>query len=246
MWLRSALFWMRSGAWSASPEIGEVPWVASHSSMAARSYVWPSPPQMTGSSSTRLVIGQSSGSEGTSTRGGGASASNAPGAAAAAAGMLSAASTERRATTVVRQIGAHFLYTLLRCAACSALVMALVVFLSQGTGNFSRSVPIIYGLLLVFTIGSVRVLLRGWFLVSKNSDSKPVLIYGAGEAGLQLQSALRLAGNYRVVAHIDDDSSLWRTILGECSVYGPSKMSKKNTKENMLPANFTIDHPSTT
>ena len=128
--------------------------------------------------------------------------------------------------TVVRQIGTHFLHAVLKSVFLSTLCMALFVFLSNEVFGFSRSVPVIYGMLLIAAIGLLRILLQSWFVVSAGSDSKPVIIYGAGEAGSQLQAALRVSGGYKVVAHVDDDPSMWRTVLGECSVHDPSRIRK--------------------
>ena len=65
-------------------------------------------------------------------------------------------------------------------------------------------------LLTAFT-GSIRLLLRD-IITSINKASygefKRVVIFGAGNAGVQLSASLRLIANYKIVAFVDDDSQL--------------------------------------
>ena len=64
--------------------------------------------------------------------------------------------------------------------------------------------------------------------VSRNS--KPIAIYGAGEAGAQLCDALQRAQNHKVVYFIDDNALLWgRSIMG-IKIYPPSKLPEISHK----------------
>lgn len=71
-----------------------------------------------------------------------------------------------------------------------------------------RSVPFIYGLLSVFTIGGVRFFLRYIYFQSLNRNKTRVLIYGAGAAGRQLLSSFSHGADYSLVAFVDDSREL--------------------------------------
>ena len=81
-----------------------------------------------------------------------------------------------------------------------------------------RSSWILLWLLLTGLTGLVRFVLRDLLLNLRSSQQKQLLrvaIYGSGEAGVQLASALRLAGKYRIVTFLDSNPSLWhRSING--------------------------------
>ena len=52
------------------------------------------------------------------------------------------------------------------------------------------------------------------------------LIYGAGTVGLQLLRALNVGREYKPVAFVDDDKSLWGQTINEVKVYMPDKIAK--------------------
>lgn len=78
---------------------------------------------------------------------------------------------------------------------------------------FPRTVPIIYGAFLALFCGGPRVIVRSLIAQSYSTQSKEVLIYGAGSGGRQLAMALRSSGDYRVRAFIDGDSTLCNTMI---------------------------------
>lgn len=73
-----------------------------------------------------------------------------------------------------------------------------------------RSVPLIFG--SIFFISSVVVRVAGLYLLTflhdRKNNRQPVLIYGAGSAGIQLASALARSLEARPVAFIDDNPNL--------------------------------------
>ena len=72
------------------------------------------------------------------------------------------------------------------------------------------------------------ILLKISTKVTKNS--KPVAIYGAGEAGAQLCDALQRAQNHKVVYFLDDNALLWgRSIMG-VKIYPPNKLPEISHK----------------
>ena len=69
---------------------------------------------------------------------------------------------------------------------------------------------ILLWMLLTGFTGFVRFALRDVLLNLRSTHHNQqlrVAIYGAGEAGAQLAAALRLAGNHRIVAFLDDNPS---------------------------------------
>ena len=87
-----------------------------------------------------------------------------------------------------------------------------------------RSSWILLWLLLSGFTGAVRVALRDVFLnlrSIKNTQQLRVVIYGAGEAGAQLAAALRLAGNYKIVCFLDDNSDYWRRSINGVVIQPP-------------------------
>ena len=64
------------------------------------------------------------------------------------------------------------------------------------------------------------------FYLSDRLSEKRVVIYGAGDAGIQLASALRVSKEMQPIAFIDSDSSLHGTYLGGIKVLHPKKLEQ--------------------
>jgi len=132
---------------------------------------------------------------------------------------------------VTRYIGQEASTRIYITIALAVLVWALVL-LMTGVPGVPRSVVIIYGLLAA---GMIRLSRHyaGWVLkgmpnatpASLDPRTK-VLIYGAGTVGLQLLRALNVSRDYKPVAFVDDDKSLWGQTINEVKVYMPDKISK--------------------
>ncbi|MCG9778651.1 polysaccharide biosynthesis protein [Photobacterium damselae] len=97
-----------------------------------------------------------------------------------------------------------------------------------------RTVPIIYGVFLALLAGGSRLVMRSFVSSRANSQRKRVVIYGAGTTGRQLCIALRQTTQYKPVAFIDSDPSLYHTMILGLDVYRP---------EDLLPMieNGTVD-----
>ncbi|WP_281516370.1 polysaccharide biosynthesis protein [Vibrio parahaemolyticus] len=112
---------------------------------------------------------------------------------------------------VLRYLTFQALFVVAAGAVISAtLVAALSFYMSD---PFPRTVPIIYGAVLALFCGGPRVIVRSLIAQSYSTQSKEVLIYGAGSGGRQLAMALRSSGDYRVRAFIDGDSTLCNTMI---------------------------------
>ena len=62
--------------------------------------------------------------------------------------------------------------------------------------------------------------------MSESTSEKKVVIYGAGSAGIQLASALRVSKEMQPIAFIDSNPSLHNTFLGGIKVLSPIKLKK--------------------
>ncbi|MCG9750335.1 polysaccharide biosynthesis protein [Vibrio brasiliensis] len=83
-----------------------------------------------------------------------------------------------------------------------------------------RSVPIIYGAFLCLLCGGSRLVVRVLVSQTNSKGKKSVLIYGAGSAGRQLALALRSSETHKVVGFIDEDKTLYNTIIMGLKVKG--------------------------
>lgn len=90
--------------------------------------------------------------------------------------------------------------------------------------NLPRSVPIIFVIFAFLSIGGLRFAARAYFRNPNNLNKRPIIIYGAGEAGLQLLNALFHGNEFSPVAIVDDDPSLHNLDVGGLRVYSPEKI----------------------
>jgi FlaA1/EpsC-like NDP-sugar epimerase len=119
---------------------------------------------------------------------------------------------------VIRYISARAFRVIGIGVAVSAVVMFAA---SQFPGLWMpRSVPLLYALLALVSVGAIRFVMRGIYR-SHNGRGRPnVLIYGAGDSGRQLFHSLHHSRDYRPVAFVDDDPALRNAIIGGLSVFG--------------------------
>jgi FlaA1/EpsC-like NDP-sugar epimerase len=87
-----------------------------------------------------------------------------------------------------------------------------------------RSVPAIYAALLFLGTTGVRFGWRGIVHRTATAGGKPVIIYGAGEAGRQLAGAIRIGSDYRPVCFVDDDKTMQGRWIGGLKVIDPSEL----------------------
>ncbi|WLS01483.1 polysaccharide biosynthesis protein [Shinella oryzae] len=123
---------------------------------------------------------------------------------------------------VLRYQSSHSVRLFMAGCAISGIVMsaASLTFLLP----VPRSVPAIYaGLLFLMTTG-VRFAWRGVAHQATAARGKPVVIYGAGEAGRQLAGAIRLGSDYRPVSFVDDDKTVQGRWISGLMVIDPSEL----------------------
>ncbi len=143
---------------------------------------------------------------------------------------------------VVRYIGFKALWAVVQAVSLYALIWGIVGFMVAIEG-IPRSVILINWVLSIFAIGGLRFLAR-WVLTKSSMTSntevrKRVLIYGAGDAGVQLISALRNSKEFLVVGFIDDSKDLQGNQVEGFQVYcvdDIEKVIKKDSVDEVLVA----------
>lgn len=99
----------------------------------------------------------------------------------------------------------------------SAMTLALVNYVYQLP--VPRSVPFIYALVAMFTIGGIRFGLRSIYMQGQMRHKTRVLIYGAGSAGRQLALTLRHGNESEPIGFVDDAPTLQRALVMGMTVY---------------------------
>jgi FlaA1/EpsC-like NDP-sugar epimerase len=141
--------------------------------------------------------------------------------------------------SVSRYMGARSTLLIVKSILLS-VVLAYPISLFSVQGVTPRSFPIIFGLVAFMGVAGIRFLIRTiyYWLVARIEERKPVLIYGAGGAGVQLAASTEIGGEYIPVGFIDDDVSIQgRTAMG-IKIYSPSSLdsllSNKAVKHVLL------------
>lgn len=122
---------------------------------------------------------------------------------------------------ILRYLTFHALAVVSLGTIVSASSISVLAFFLDA--SVPRSIPIIYGAFLCLLCGGSRLVVRVLFTQINNKDSKRVLIYGAGMAGRQLALALRSSETHKVVGFIDEDKTLYNTIIMGLKVRGVSR-----------------------
>ena len=123
---------------------------------------------------------------------------------------------------IVRYIGSQALFAIVKGSGLMALVLWSLAFLSREP-EFPRSIPIIFAMVLLLFVGGSRLLVRTLYQwINTNFSSKePVAIYGAGDSGMQLISALQKGKEYIPLAFFDDNPQLWKHSVHGIPVFSP-------------------------
>ncbi len=123
---------------------------------------------------------------------------------------------------VIRYLGPKAIRAVVIGVVVSALSLPLASYLFAL--GIPRSVPFIYAMLALLTIGGVRFGLRAIYLRSQIRHKPRVVIYGAGSAGRQLAVSLSHGQEYLPIAFVDDAVSLQNTYIEGLKVYPPRQL----------------------
>ncbi|PFH10703.1 FlaA1/EpsC-like NDP-sugar epimerase [Collimonas sp. PA-H2] len=139
---------------------------------------------------------------------------------------------------VIRFIDHKIVYVVVFGVTLSVIALGALGTFTQ-TAGYSRAVFGIYWVSAILYTTASRFLARGYLLrVSGVGSAVPVAIYGAGQAGTQLASALRAGNEYLPLAFVDDKKELRRATIAGIKVFSadelPDLIARYNLKEVLL------------
>lgn len=126
---------------------------------------------------------------------------------------------------IIRFIGGQqAVMSVLGGVSLSVLILSLMSLLG-GWQGIPRSVYPIYWGTAFLLIGGSRYFIRLIYTRSYlRTEKTHVVIYGAGDAGIQLANALARHHEYRIVAYIDDNPTINKAIIQGLQVYKPTDL----------------------
>jgi FlaA1/EpsC-like NDP-sugar epimerase len=125
---------------------------------------------------------------------------------------------------IIRFMGQQAIWAFIQAVSYSTLVLGATIFFTRA--DVPRSMPFIYWALAMCSIGGIRLAVRASYQARLRSSSKNVLIYGAGESGRQLLTALHHGDQYRVVAFVDDDPTAQHAVINGLQVVRPRDLER--------------------
>lgn len=126
---------------------------------------------------------------------------------------------------VIRFMGQQAVWAIIRGVSYSTMVLGATIFFMQPEG-VPRSLPFIYWGMALFLVGGTRLLVRDYYQDKLRSACEKVIIYGAGESGRQLLTALNHGDQFRAVYFVDDDKHMQRSVINGVQVMKPEKIGE--------------------
>ena len=124
---------------------------------------------------------------------------------------------------IIRYIEIKSLLIIIRGVSFYALLWGLFCIMMEIKG-IPRSVILINWMLSILAIGGVRFFARSLLSIKNHNNRKQILVYGAGEAGIQLISALTQSKDYNIVGIVDDRIELQGRNINGIKVYPESEV----------------------
>jgi len=124
---------------------------------------------------------------------------------------------------VIRYMASKAFSTLALGITLSALVLATSSFITQA--NLPRSSIIIYWFTAFSLLGGPRLFIRNIVNQLNNAKKEAVLVYGAGNQGIALTSALNNSDQYRAVAFLDDNRKKQKMLIQGLKVHSPNSIT---------------------
>jgi UDP-N-acetylglucosamine 4,6-dehydratase len=122
--------------------------------------------------------------------------------------------------SVLQHMGSKVIITSFQAITITSLIVGFLIMLFR-VAETPRSVILIFWFISTTIVIVSRFIFKGVLYSWDNfvNDRKPVIIYGAGTAGVQLVESLRKNTEYAPIAFIDDDESKHGIILNYTQVY---------------------------
>ncbi|MEM0954381.1 MAG: nucleoside-diphosphate sugar epimerase/dehydratase [Pseudomonadota bacterium] len=126
---------------------------------------------------------------------------------------------------VIRFMGQQAVWAIVRGVTYSTMVLgACIFFLQPAPLSVPRSLPFIYWGMALVLVGGTRMLVRSYYQDKLFSNCQKVVIYGAGESGRQLLTALNHGDKFRAVFFVDDDRRVQRSVINGVQVESPERL----------------------
>ena len=134
--------------------------------------------------------------------------------------------------SLTRYVGSASFY---RLAIGNILLVSFLIFWGNLFNFYYLSFRAWFIVYLSFTgfTGLSRFILRDILLTKGNFGSKNktrVVIYGAGSAGAQLLTSLKLSGKYKIICFIDDDPHLWKRSINGIKISSIQYLNNKKIR----------------
>lgn len=144
-------------------------------------------------------------------------------------------------TGLWRYVSIRDLLQIIKGVVVSSAVISFIIYPALGLYSYPRSLLILDGILLVGLMGGIRVGIRLFREKSKFNlvERKPVLVYGAGDAGeLLVRDMLNNSYSYEPLGFIDDDKRKAGLRIHSVPVLGTGKdlnnLIKKYNPEEII------------
>jgi FlaA1/EpsC-like NDP-sugar epimerase len=124
--------------------------------------------------------------------------------------------------SVVRFMGLELLQGAVKSVTATSIVLLLLIAWVDNWPDSVRASATFWFLGMVYIVGS-RLTVK-WLLQSRNATGDRVVIYGAGEAGAHLISALIGRGEFVPVAFVDDNPALRGAVINGLEVHSPASL----------------------
>lgn len=116
-----------------------------------------------------------------------------------------------------------------------------------GASDVPRTIGIIQPILLLLFVGASRAFVRIWLgdqytNILKRSQRLKVLVYGAGNNGRQLVSAMANSHDMQIIGFLDDDDRLQGHMLNDLPIYDPEDLERLVT--NLSVSNVLLALPN--
>jgi FlaA1/EpsC-like NDP-sugar epimerase len=126
---------------------------------------------------------------------------------------------------IIRYIDHQIVITAVKGAAISVALLTVLAAVSLG-GAFSPTPFLIFAANLILYLLASRFMARGFFLGDRRAHQRVnVVIYGAGDAGVQLANALLPGKEHLPVAFVDDNPQLHKVTIGGIKVYPSDRIA---------------------
>lgn len=112
---------------------------------------------------------------------------------------------------VLRYMSSKAVWAIVAGSLLSTATLVLIAFFSSTL--IPRTMPLIYGALILLTVGGARLIVRALVTQFTGSNKLPVVVYGAGSAGRQLANGIAIGSEFYVSAFIDDDKNKHGSIV---------------------------------